>query len=144
MGRNLQEQPFYGVIREFSHWVVLFRERQVTIGSVIIMAKDTNKASLGALPAEVWSEFGAVTGFVELLLHAAFGAEKYNYLALMMYDPEVHFHVIPRYSAPVIFKGKEYVDPDWPQATKRVALELDSDTLDAIKDELLKTSEQIA
>lgn len=144
MGRNLQEQPFYGVIREFTHWVVLFRERQVTIGSVIIMAKDTDKASLGALSAEAWGEFGSVTAFVEHLLHTTFGAEKYNYLALMMYDPEVHFHVIPRYSTPVIFKAKEYVDPDWPQATKRVAMELDSDTLDAIKDELIKTSERIA
>ena len=66
-----------------------------------------------------------------------FGAEKFNYLALMMYDPEVHFHVIPRYSKPVYFCDKEFIDPDWPNATKRIAMDLDSDMLQAIKNRIL-------
>lgn len=96
--RNLQDTPFYGVIKEFRHWVVLFREKQVTIGSVIIMSKELDKVSLGDVSALAWSEFGEVTTFVEHTLKKAFGADTFNYLALMMVDPEVHFHVIPRYS----------------------------------------------
>lgn len=136
MSRNIQENPFYGVIKEYEHWVVLFREKQVTIGSVIIMTKDTDKQSLGSLSAAAWSEFGVVTHDVESMLASAFGAEKFNYLALMMYDPEVHFHVVPRYSKPVEFAGMTFTDPDWPEATKRVALPLDSDALKAIEEKL--------
>lgn len=142
VSRNLQDNPFYGVIKEYQCWVVLFREKQVTIGSVIIMAKDTDKQSLGAVGAEAWAEFGTVTHDVEAMLKAAFGAEKFNYLALMMYDPEVHFHVIPRYSKPVEFAGVTFTDPDWPEATKRVALSLNGETLRAIEEKLRQTIAQ--
>ena len=136
MGRNLQENPFYGVLKEYEHWVVLFREKQVTIGSVIIMSKELEKQSLGAVSTEAWAEFPTVSADVERWLANAFGAEKFNYLALMMYDPEVHFHVIPRYSKPVVFEGQEFIDPDWPEATKRVGLQLEKDMLRTIEKRL--------
>lgn len=140
MSRNLKENPFYGVLKEYTHWVVLFRQKQVTIGSVIIMSKQLDKQSLGAVSAEAWAEFPVVSADVERWLTGAFGAEKFNYLALMMYDPEVHFHVIPRYSKPVVFEGREYVDPDWPEATKRIAMDLDAQTLAKIEAKLLTYS----
>ena len=135
--RDLTTQPFYNVIKEFEHWVVVFRDRQVTIGSVIIMARDTSKDSLGELSAEAWAQFGEACQFVEGLLKKVFGAEKFNYLALMMFDPEVHFHVIPRYSKPVTFEGQEFIDPDWPKATKKIALELDEVIKEKIKNTLV-------
>ncbi len=137
--RDIKEKPFYGIIKEFKHWVVLFRDKQVTIGSVIIMSKQLDKNSLGDVSPDAWSEFGIVSKFVETTITKAFGAEKFNYLALMMYDPEVHFHVIPRYSQPITFANREFIDPDWPGATKRVALELDQATLDAVKGKILAT-----
>ncbi len=97
------------------------------------MSKQLEKRSLGGITPQAWAEFGDVCKDVESILRRAFGAEKFNYLALMMYDPEVHFHVIPRYSKPVRFKGTEYNDPDWPIATKKVAMELSQETLDAIR-----------
>ena len=138
--RNIHAKPFYGLIKEFEHWVVLFRTKQVTIGSVIIMSKQLDKESLGDITAEAWSEFGTVSAFVEATIKEAFGAEKFNYLALMMYDPEVHFHVIPRYSKPVRFLGREFVDPDWPDATKRIAMELDEETLKAIEAKIVSVA----
>lgn len=138
--RNLQEKPFYGMIKEFEHWVVLFREKQVTIGSLVIMSKNMDATSLGSLSSEAWREFGVVTSFSEKLLTNTFGAEKFNYLALMMYDPEVHFHLIPRYSKPVEFNGHSFVDADWPDATKRVAIELEPALKQAIQDALLTSA----
>lgn len=135
--RNLEEQPFYGMVKEFKYWVVLFREKQVTIGSLIIMSKELDKVSLGDVSPGAWAEFGTVSKFVEKVLVVAFGAEKFNYLALMMDAPEVHFHVIPRYSKPVQFVGREFIDPDWPNATKRIAMDLDLDTLVAIKNKII-------
>lgn len=131
--RDVSKTPFYGVIKEYTHWVVLFRDKQVTIGSVIIMSKQLDKESLGDLSAEAWAEFGIVSRETEDLIIKTFGAEKFNYLALMMVDPEVHFHVIPRYSKPVHFEGTQFVDPDWPGATKRVALDIDQVTLEKIR-----------
>lgn len=135
--RDLKEKPFYGIIKEFEHWVVLFREKQVTIGSVIIMSKELDKQSLGTISSEAWGEFGKVSKFVEKIITEAFGAEKFNYLALMMFDPEVHFHVVPRYSQPVTFDGIEFIDPDWPNATRKIALELNDETLSAIRQRLI-------
>lgn len=140
MVRNISRNPFYGVLKEYEHWVVLFRDKQVTIGSVIVMSKQLNKESLGDVTVEGWAEFGKVCADVERWLKTAFGAEKFNYLALMMVDAEVHFHVIPRYSKPVQFAGREFIDPDWPGATKRIAMELDADIRAKIEAELIKVA----
>lgn len=137
--RNLAQEPFYGVIKEYKHWIVLFRYRQVTLGSLIIMSK-SDASKLGDVSAEEWAGFSEVSHDVELWLLQAFGAEKFNYLALMMKDPEVHFHVIPRYSKPVDFNGTSFIDPDWPLATERKALDLTDDQLDAIKQKIEEVS----
>ena len=114
----------------------MYREKQVTIGSVIIMSKHLEETSLGALSPEAWSEFGGVCRDIETALKSTFSADAFNYLALMMVDPEVHFHVIPRYSNMVSFAGQAFTDPDWPGATKRVALELSNETKMAIERKL--------
>lgn len=137
--RNIAKDPFYGLLKEYEHWVVLFREKQVTIGSVIIMSKHLEAQSLGTLSPEAWAQFGEVSRDVERAITTAFGAEKFNYLALMMFDPEVHFHVIPRYSKPVEFASEVFVDADWPEATKRIALELSDDTKRSIEKKLKDT-----
>jgi diadenosine tetraphosphate (Ap4A) HIT family hydrolase len=49
--------------------------------------------------------------------------ERTNYP--MMVDPNVHFHAIPRYSAPRAWNGVEFPDAGWPelpQLGKMVAL----------------------
>ena len=137
--RDLTKHPFHGVIKEYQNWVVLFREKQVTIGSVIIMSKQLEADSLGEVSAEAWAEFALVCKETEALITGLFGAEKFNYLALMMIDPEVHFHVIPRYSKTVLFEGDEYIDPDWPLATQRVAMKLSQTQRDSIQKALTST-----
>ncbi|MNC89705.1 hypothetical protein D3C83_56830 [compost metagenome] len=43
-------------------------------------------------------------------------ADKINWLLLMMVDPDVHFHVLPRYSGARQFAGMTFTDPGWPAA----------------------------
>ena len=57
---------------------------------------------------------GAVVTDIERALKAAFAYEKINYLMLMMVDPNVHFHVIPRYSETRSACGLTIPDPGWP------------------------------
>lgn len=47
------------------------------------------------------------------MLGAAFAYDKINYLMLMMVDPDVHFHVLPRYAALRLFAEQTYADIAW-------------------------------
>jgi len=67
---------------------------------------------------EAHTEMGTVVGEIENALKTAFAYEKINYLMLMMVDPNVHFHVIPRYSEPRTACGLTIPDPGWPALPK--------------------------
>ena len=49
-----------------------------------------------------------------LMLSAFVRYDKINYLMLMMVDPDVHFHVLPRYSGTRTLLGVTYPDAGWP------------------------------
>ncbi len=123
------------LMREYAHWVVLLRPKQITIGSLVLAAK-SEATDLGGLTSDEWAEFATVAKDAEELLRNAFGAEKFNYLALMMKDPNVHFHFVPRYSRPVVIGGKEFNDKDWPLKTELEAIELTQDEFNKIKQKL--------
>jgi len=101
------------LIREYDHWFVLLREPQATLGSLVLCAK-SEATEFSALPAEAHTEMGKVVGEIEHALKAAFAYEKINYLMLMMVDPNVHFHVIPRYSQTPSACGLTIPDPGGP------------------------------
>ena len=101
------------LIREYEHWVVLLRPAQVTLGSLILAAKGEATA-FGALPPGAHAELAPVTKEIEATLLAETGYEKINYIMLMMVDPHVHFHVLPRYSGSKSFAGLELNDAGWP------------------------------
>jgi diadenosine tetraphosphate (Ap4A) HIT family hydrolase len=61
--------------------------------------------------------FGELPGIIreiEAGVSRAFEYTKINYLMLMMVDPEVHFHVIPRYDTPRTFFQQQFLDHGWP------------------------------
>jgi diadenosine tetraphosphate (Ap4A) HIT family hydrolase len=101
------------LIREYEHWLVLLREQQATLGSLVLCAK-SEATEFSALPMQAHTELGTVVGEIEYALKTAFAYEKINYLMLMMVDPNVHFHVIPRYSQPRSACGLTIHDPGWP------------------------------
>ena len=101
------------LVKEYEHWVVLLREPQPTLGSLILCAK-ADVTEFSALPAEAFTEKAVVVGDIERALKAAFEYDKINYLALMMVDPNVHFHVIPRYAEPRSACGLDIADAGWP------------------------------
>lgn len=101
------------IVREYEHWLVLLREAQATLGSLILCAKADVK-DFSALHREAFFEMGAVVKDIEKALKAAFDYDKINYMMLMMVDPNVHFHVIPRYAEPRSACGLTLPDPGWP------------------------------
>lgn len=101
------------LIREYDHWVVLLRPVQVTIGSLVLASREQAQR-FPDLSATGFVELRQVAGDLETALAGAFRHDKVNYLMLMMVDKHVHYHVIPRYSAPVRVRDREYPDEDWP------------------------------
>jgi len=101
------------LIKEFKKWVVVLRPQQVTLGSLILICQDDAKAFSDISP-EAFSELPQVIKEIEASLAKAFSYQKINYLMLMMVDPEVHFHVIPRYDAPCTFLQQQFLDHGWP------------------------------
>ena len=84
-----------------------------TLGSLVLCAKSA-ATEFSALPVEAYTEMGTVVGEIEHALKAAFAYDKINYLMLMMVDPNVHFHVIPRYAEARSACGLTVADAGWP------------------------------
>ncbi|PZQ53539.1 MAG: HIT family protein [Novosphingobium pentaromativorans] len=102
------------LVAEFAHWVVLARPAQPTLGSLVLAAK-SDATAFGDLAAEAHAELKTVTTAIEAALAEAVGYARLNYLMLMMVDPHVHFHVIPRYEGAREWQGREFVDCGWPK-----------------------------
>jgi diadenosine tetraphosphate (Ap4A) HIT family hydrolase len=103
------------LVHETAHWAVVLRDRQATVGSLVLIAR-APVTRFPDLSTEAAAELPAVTGALESALRAAFAFDKINYLMLMMADPHVHFHVIPRYAEPRTVAGATFEDPGWPKA----------------------------
>lgn len=104
-------------IREYDHWTVLLREQQVTLGSLVLCSKSEEMA-FSNLPAGSFEELGIVVNDIERALSTAFSYDKINYLMLMMIDPYVHFHVLPRYASERSIGDLTIIDQGWPAAPK--------------------------
>ena len=101
------------LIKEYDYWVLLLRPAQVTAGSLVLAAK-SDATSYGDLPVEAFAEQAEAIADIEAMLRAAVGYERINYLMLMMVDPEVHFHVIPRYDGDRSLADMSFGDSGWP------------------------------
>ncbi len=101
------------LVREFDHWAVLLRPAQVTLGSLVLAAK-SDATAYSDLPAEAFAEQSLAVVAIERGLRRLCDYERINYLMLMMVDPHVHFHVIPRYSEPRVWSGVDFADTGWP------------------------------
>jgi diadenosine tetraphosphate (Ap4A) HIT family hydrolase len=103
------------LVAEYAHWVVLLRPEQPTLGSLVLAAKGEATA-FSQLTPEAFAELSRVVQDIEGRVCDAVGYAKINYLMLMMVDPHVHFHVIPRYEGERSAAGVTVRDAGWPKA----------------------------
>lgn len=101
------------LVREYDHWVVLLRPAQPTLGSLILAAK-SDATEFHALPGEAFAELKLVVTAIERALRDFVSYARINYLMLMMVDPNVHYHVIPRYEGARDWNGQQFEDAGWP------------------------------
>lgn len=124
------------LIKELDHWVVLLRPAQVTLGSLVLAAKSDSTA-YSDLADEAFAEQALAVRAIETALAQFCSYERINYLMLMMVDPNVHFHVIPRYSKPRIWEDIRFADQDWPGPPQlSAAIHLESRQMSSMRDRL--------
>lgn len=122
------------LIAEYDHWVVLLRPAQPTLGALVLAAKSDTTA-FGDLPAAAHAELKVVTAAIEAALTSAVGYARINYLMLMMVDPHVHFHVLPRYDGERSGAGLTVADAGWSgQPDLAQAVKLDAAQVAALTD----------
>jgi diadenosine tetraphosphate (Ap4A) HIT family hydrolase len=120
------------IVAETDRWLVLVRPKQPTFGSLVLVCKDpaTNFSDISA--AAFADMQAAITG-IERLLTDQVRYRKINYLMLMMVDPDVHFHVIPRYDGVREHDGQSFPDAGWPgPPALDQAVELSPETLESL------------
>ena len=100
-------------VKEFHQWVILLRPQQVTLGSLVLICREEATA-FSQISLAAFEELPAIIREMETGVSRAFSYTKINYLMLMMVDPEVHFHVLPRYDGPQTFLQQQFLDHGWP------------------------------
>jgi len=103
----------HSMVAENPHWSVQVRPQQPTLGSLVLVCREPVSAFGQASPA-AFAALQPVVARMEAMLARFVGYQKINYLMLMMVDPDVHFHVIPRYEGCREFDGLSLPDAGWP------------------------------
>lgn len=102
------------LVARYDHWVVLLRPAQPTLGS-LVLASTSEARRFSELEPPAFAELGRAVADIERTLAGAVRYDKINYLMLMMVDPHVHWHVIPRYEGIRQGGGIAIVDAGWPK-----------------------------
>ena len=100
-------------IAELDRWALMLRPEQCTLGALVLACKEPVRAFSEVSPA-AFSELRLAVVGIETMLRSAVDYDKINYLMLMMVDPDVHFHVLPRYAGERTLAGLTVADADWP------------------------------
>jgi diadenosine tetraphosphate (Ap4A) HIT family hydrolase len=100
-------------VAQTAFWTVLLRPRQPTLGSLVLVCRESVK-SFGDVSPAAFADLQFVVHNVETMLKEVVQYERINYLMLMMVDPDVHFHVLPRYSVVREMVGCTFPDVAWP------------------------------
>ena len=118
------------------HWRWSVRPVQPTLGSGVLSMR-RYASSFSDATAEEMADLHVVTNAIERVIREAFNYDKINYLMLMMVDPHVHFHVIPRYEANRTFGGQDWSDSGWPGVPQLPAPASEQTLLHSLRDEFV-------
>ncbi|MDB4984344.1 MAG: histidine triad protein [Patescibacteria group bacterium] len=106
-------------ILETNYWILKLADNQAYLGYSILILK-SRKPSLAELSEEESNELFRIVKAFEISATKTLSATLFNWTCLMNasykqkpYDPEVHFHVRPRYDHEVEIAGEIFTDPNF-------------------------------
>jgi len=94
-------------------WALSVRPGQPVVGALVVSTRHRALA-FADLPASAGPSLVRMLGRAETAAKQTFAAVRINVLCLMMQDPLLHFHLLPRYDGPRDFAGRAWGDPGWP------------------------------
>ncbi|MGE3769856.1 MAG: HIT family protein [Bdellovibrionales bacterium] len=119
-------------IFETARWVLTLRPLQPTLGSTVLISKSDVTAVTDLSPEDV-TDLHAAWQKVGAMYRATFQPDKMNHLALMMTDPNPHFHILPRYAEKRAFDGSFFADTAWPTLPNTREADLDLTSAQRVK-----------
>lgn len=125
------------LIKEYAHWKLLVRKKNVKLGSCVAITK-RHMAAFSEITDEEMKEYAQVVRDIEKALKKAFQYDVIHHLMIMFHDKHTHFHIIPRYKEPRDFAGIEWVDDFQPNPLIQKTEPLPQGILDRIREEIKK------
>jgi diadenosine tetraphosphate (Ap4A) HIT family hydrolase len=122
-------------ILDTAHWTWSVRTAQPTLGSSVLSLR-RHAPSFGGVTSAEMVDLASAVAAVESATQRAFRYDKINYLMLMMVDPHVHFHVLPRYAEVRRFADLDWHDRGWPAVPSLAAEPCTAEVLSAIRSAL--------
>jgi diadenosine tetraphosphate (Ap4A) HIT family hydrolase len=114
------------LIAEEGPWLVLLRPKQPTLGALVLVCREPATA-FSELSAAAFAALKPAVAGIERTLQRFIAYERINYLMLMMVDPDVHYHVLPRYPGERHFEALTVPDAGWPGPPRLdVAVDVDA------------------
>lgn len=132
-----------------SYWDVRLNPNQKYLGRCAVVLKRPC-ASLSEVTQEEMRDFLQVIKNLETLLKETFGATMFNWACSMNHayqvnppNPQVHWHMIPRYIRPVEFKGKIFRDERFGYRSVEEIEAVSDDMFEAIVNTLQKQHSKV-
>jgi diadenosine tetraphosphate (Ap4A) HIT family hydrolase len=122
-------------ILDTAHWTWSVRTTQPTLGATVLSLR-RHAGSFAAVTSDEMADLATAVEIVERSTQRAFRHDKINYLMLMMVDPHVHFHVLPRYASTQRFADLDWQDRGWPAVPNLGADPCAPEVLSAIRSAL--------
>jgi diadenosine tetraphosphate (Ap4A) HIT family hydrolase len=120
---------------EGERWMLSVRPDQITLGSMVISHR-AGALDFATLQPGDGDGFTDLVAVAEGAAKSLYGAIRLNVICLMMKDPVVHFHVLPRYDTPVERHDRTWTDEDWPGAPTIASAPTSQRQQHAVRDEL--------
>ncbi len=130
------------LIKKTMYWLISLRPQQPTIGSMVL-SLNRQCEKLSDISQNEARDLSDSFKFIEKILQASLKPAKINYLALMMIDNQVHFHVLPRYNDKILFEDQVFEDKQWPGPPSLDPIEINDDQLNKLLQLLRSQSDSI-
>ncbi len=102
-----------------NYWNIFLAPSQRYLGTCVIAIK-RHCSNLSELEDNEWIEFSRLVREMEIVINKLFKPTLFNWSCFKNAayrfdnpDPEVHWHLIPRYDSEVEFLGIKFEDPDF-------------------------------
>ncbi|UCD03384.1 MAG: HIT family protein [Candidatus Aenigmatarchaeota archaeon] len=125
------------LIKEYKHWKLLVRNRNWTLGNCVAITK-RHMPSFSEITEDEMADLTELVKDAERALKKAFNYDKINWMSLMMKDPHLHFHIVPRYSSPRQFEDIEWTDEGWPKLPAGRKEDVPKEVLQKVKQKILE------